>query len=449
MTMTNAKHQPVCSRTGTPKGYSSELLRQREDVAALDIGSEIHYASVPEERDAQHVRNFGCTTPDLARLSAWLRECAISEVVMESTGVYWVPVFEFLQDQGFHVCLVDGRAVKNVPGRKSDFADSQWIRIVHSYGLVRPCFLPDRELSTVRSFWRQRSSHVQSCAQQIHLMHKALEQMNVQLHKVLSDVTGVAGMAVLRAIVRGEHDPEQLASLVTTRVKHGRDKFIAALTGHYRHEHVFALTQALQTFDFYQQQIKACDAEVAACLSAMAPQKPTDDQNGSEHWDGPDTPISPKGARRRKNQPYFDLKSELIRIVGSDVTVLSGIDSMTAQTVFSECGYQLAAFPSEGHFSSYLGFCSANNKTGGKVRSSRTRRVTNRAAIAFRVAAQSLHRSQTAIGAFSRRMRARLVLNSISQRYYVIITHVSNSNAYRPRTGGPLRIRALGAIFNH
>jgi transposase len=232
--------------------------------------------------------------------------------------------------------------------------------------------------------------------------------MNVQLHKILSDVTGIAGMAILRAIVQGERNPERLASLVTTRVKHGRDKFIAALTGHYRDEHVFALTQALQSFDFYQQQMKACDAQIAACLSSMPSKDLPDDQGGSHITGDTSTPTLAKQTGRRKNQPYFDLKIELARIVGSDVTVLPGIDSLTAQTIFSECGYQLAPFPNEGHFSSYLGLCSANNKTGGKVRSGRTRRVTNRAAIAFRVAAQSLHRSHSAIGAFSRRMRARL-----------------------------------------
>lgn len=383
-----------------------KLLHQ--DVAAIDIGSEEHVVSVPEDRDTEHIRTFGCTTPQLAEMADWLSRCGIRRVVMEATGVYFVPVFEFLQDRGFATALVDGREVRNVPG-KTDAGDSHWIRTVYSYGLVRECFLPDKEQAVIRTYWRQRGEHVAGCAQAILHMHKALEQMNVQLHKVLSDVSGVAGMAVIHAIASGERDPETLAAQVKTRVRRTPAEFVAALTGHYRDEHVFALSQAVEAHQFFQRQMQACDVRIASVLAQVAPKGP-DVPNGGEPTAQGATTAMPKTSpqQRRKNQPYFELKAELIRITGVDATTLPGIDVLTAQTIYSECGYDLASFANEACFSSWLGLCPNNRKTGGKVRRTHTKKVSSRAATAFRVAAQSLHRSRSAIGAFARRMRGNL-----------------------------------------
>ena len=380
-----------------------------QNLAAIDIASEVHYVSVPEDRDEASVRTFNCLTTGLKAMADWLRKCDIERVVMEATGVYFVPVFEFLQDSGFTVSLVRGGAARDIAGKKTDVADAVWLRTVYSCGLIRDCFVPDKELSVLRWYWRLRSDHVKGCAEHILRMQKALELMNVQLHKVLSDVSGVSGMSIIRAVVAGERDPDNLAGMVKSGVKHDRATFVAALTGHYRDEHVFALAQAVESYDFFQRQICDCDARLAQALAKLETrQPPCGPDKGDANPDGPPATRKPSQISRRRNQPHFDLKQELARVVGVDVTVLPGIDAMTAQTVFSECGYDLAAFETEHKLSSFLGLSPNNRITGGKVKSSRTRKVASRAATALRVAALSLFRGNSALAAFSRRMRARL-----------------------------------------
>ena len=288
------------------------------------------------------------------------------------------------------------RQVKNVPGRKTDVSDCQWIQQLHSYGLLRGCFLPDERIGRLREYCRQRARLVEFASREILHMQKALEQMNVQLHKVLSDITGVSGMKIMRAIVGGERSPIALSAMREAGVKKSEAEIVKALSGNYREEHLFTLKQALELYDNLQDKIRECDQKIEEYLWTFESKAdPADHKRG-------------KNGGRRKNQPHFDLEGHLYRITGVDLTLIAGISAQTGQVVLSECGYDLSGFPTEGHFSSWLGLCPNNRITGGKVKCRRSRRSQNRVATALRIAAQSLHHSQSALGAFYRRMNARL-----------------------------------------
>ena len=381
-------------RESRPEG----LREMHPDAAGIDIGSETHYVAVPPDRGTPTVRRFGCLTPDLHEMARWLRECRVATVAMESTGVYWIPVAQVLEQYGLEVVLVDATHVKHVPGRKTDVSDCQWLQELHSYGLLRGAFRPERALQVLRTYWRHREGLVEGGAQQIHLMHKALEQMNVQLHKVLSDVSGVSGMRIIRAILHGERDVTTLAKMCDANVKASQETVAKALTGDYRADHLFTLRQAVELYDIYQEKMAACDAEIQRQMATFAPKADPQDLE----------PRPGQGHKRRKNQPHFDLRAEMYRLSGVDLTEIDGIDTLTAATALCECGHELDAFPSEKHFTSWLGLCPNNRITGGKVRRTKTRRVQNRLANALRVAAQSLHHSKSALGAFYRRMKGRL-----------------------------------------
>lgn len=382
-------------RQRVPKrGESSEAFPLiNPNAAGIDLGSRSHFVSVPEDRDERPLRQFGCYTAALHEMAEWLKRCGIETIAMEATGVYWVPVFEILEGHGLEVLLVDARQVKNLSGRKTDVVDAQWIRHLHSYGLLEAAFRPKAEICQMRAYWRQRSSLVESASRQILLMQKALEQMNVQLHKAVSDITGKTGLGIIRAIVRGERDPQTLAQMRDSRLKSSHAELAQALTGHYREEHVFALTQALEGYDFIHRQIEGCDRMLQACMGRL-PSK------------GPSRASAKRS--RRKNQPYFDLRAEQVRIAGVDLTRIEGIDTLTTQNVLTEVGIDVSSFPSEGRFASWATICPNNRKTGGKVRSRRTRRSTHRLAAGLRVAAQALSGSKGPLGAFYRRKRARL-----------------------------------------
>jgi transposase len=370
------------------------------NAAGIDIGSEEHYVAVPKERDPVPVRRFSCLTPDLHKMARWLKECRIETVAMESTGVYWIPVAQVLEQHDIEVKLVDAYHVKSVPGRKTDVQDCQWLQELHSYGLLRAAFRPQQEIQVLRSYWRQRAQLVQSSARQIQLMQKALEQMNIQLHKVISDITGVTGSKIIRAILRGERDGATLARLRDCRIKSDEKTIAKALTGNYRDEHLFALKQAVELYDIYREKIAECDERLERYMATFETKA-----------DPKDLESKPKKKHRkmhRKNWPRFDLRAQLYRMTGVDLTLIDGIDVMTAYTVICECGYDMSAFPSEKHFASWSGLCPNNRITGGKVLRTKTRKVRNRVAVALRVAAQSLLRSQTALGAYYRRMRTRL-----------------------------------------
>jgi transposase len=383
-------------KKGTTKKTADAMgiLEIRPNAASVDLGSREHMVAVPPDRDSQPIRPFGCYHGDLVRMAKWLQACGIETVVMESTGVYWVPVYDVLEEFGFEVLLVDTRQVKNVAGRKSDVQDAEWLRILHSHGLLRGAYRPKPEIVSLRAYWRHRRNLVEQCSRQIQLMHKALEQMNVQLHKTVTDVTGQTGMDIIRAIVAGEREPVQLVRFRRRGCKLGVDEFVAALSGNFKVEHVFTLKQCLAAYDFFQDQLRECDLTTQTCMAQLA-------SRGSE-------PTKRKLAKRRKNQPAFDLRTEQIRISGVDLCTIPGIDTLTAQTVFTEVGLDVEAFPSEKNFSSWLCLTPNNRITGGRVRSSRSRRSTHRLSNALRVAAQSAGRSKTAIGAFHRRLKARL-----------------------------------------
>lgn len=385
--------------------YFDNMDVVHRDVAGIDIGSAEHYVAIPEDRDEMPVRKFGCYTPDLEAMADWLAARKVRYVVMESTGVYWIPAYQILSSRGFDVKLVDARHAKNVPGRKTDVWDCRWLRKLHTFGLLNGCFMPPPEIGPLRSYWRWRAGLVEACSQQIHLMQKALEQMNVQLHKVLSDITGVTGMTMLRAIARGEHDPLTLARMKHPKVKRSDDEIAKALTGNYRPEHLFTLKQALETYDFYQRQIRECDLQIQQYMAKLSGKKT---QGSDSDMPGADaTGANSTTGYRRKNQPHFDLRAELTRIAGVDLTRITGIEAMTAQTIISEIGTDVSAFPTHKHFTSWLCLCPNHRITGGRVRSRKTRRSQNRVAHALRLAAQSLHRSNSAIGAFFRRIKAR------------------------------------------
>lgn len=376
----------------------SNFTHINPNAAGIDIGSGEHWVCVPTDRVKENVRRFGCFTPDLIEMAQWLVECRVDTVAMESTGVYWIPAFQILEAKGIEVKLVNAHYVKTVPGRKSDVLDCQWLQQLHTYGLLSGSFRPDDQVCVLRSYIRQRDNLIKSSSAHVLRMQKALTQMNLQLHKVISDITGVTGMAIIRAIVAGERNPLVLAANKNPRIRSSTTDIVKALTGDYRAEHVFVLKQELQLYEMYQAQIAACDVEIDKCLASF------DCQENNP------PPNPPKRGKRkpRGHEPAFDLRSHLYRISGVDFTQIPGFDALTVQTLLSELGLDATRFPTVKHFCSWLGLCPGSRITAGKIKSSQTRRVVNRAANAFRLAAQSLCRSQSALGAFYRRLRSRL-----------------------------------------
>ncbi|NCC34013.1 MAG: IS110 family transposase, partial [Chloroflexia bacterium] len=370
------------------------------DAAGLDIGAERMWVCVPSDRDQPAVRSFGTFTPDLNALVDWLVACKITTVAMESTGVYWIPIYEMLEARGLEAVLVNAHHLKIVPGRKSDVQDCQWIQRLHTYGLLQGSFRPTAEITTLRAYIRQRANLVEQRAMHIHLMQKALHLMNLQLTQVVSDITGMTGMQIMRAIVAGERDPVVLAQFRHPRCHSNQETIAKALTGQYRPEYVFALSQALTLYDCYTTQIAACDEQIAQHYATMQP-RPEADESPSE------LPPDPKRKTHSKNTPAFDVRGELYRILGIDLTAVDGLHANTAQIILSEIGTDMEKWPSAKHFSSWLGLAPHNDITGGRVIRRHTVRPPNRAGQALRMAAQALSRSQTAVGAFYRHIRAR------------------------------------------
>lgn len=406
-----------------PKGSVWEGLKVIQPHAAgLDIGSEEIWVAVAPGRGGETVRRFGTFTPDLNALADWLQACEVNTVAMESTGVYWIPVYELLEERGMKVHVVNARHVKNVPGRKTDIQDCQWIQGLHSVGLLRGSFRPESDIVALRAYLRQRAGLIEHRSAHIQHMQKALQQMNVQLTQVVSDITGVTGLAIIRAILNGERDPEQLAALRQPGCKRSAQEIAKALTGHYRGEHLFALKQALALYDFYTEQLAECDAQIEHQFANI---KPVDDNL-------PPLPPTGKSGSHSKNRPNYDARSYLYRMTGVDLVAISGLNESTVQTIISEVGTDLSAFPSEKHFCSWLGLAPHNDISGGKRLRSRTLKTNNRAGQAFRMAAQSVARSpNSAFGAFYRRMKARLgaqqaivaTAHKIARAYYHILKH--------------------------
>lgn len=386
----------MAKRTQRQRVRLNALEQINANAAGIDIGAEEVYVAVPPDRDEESVRSFATYTADLQRLADWLEACHIDTVAMEATGVYWVPLFEILEGRGFEVFLVNARHLKNVAGRKTDVLDCQWIQQLHTYGLLNASFRPPQEIVALRSLVRHREVLVQYRSAHIQHMQKALTLMNVRLTSVLSDISGVTGMKIIRAIVAGERDPQILARYRDPACKKDTAEITKSLEGHYKPEQVFILKQAVQLYDFYDQQVCACDAELEKLYLAFEPP------------DNPGTPPpTPRSQKRRKNQANFDLAQGLYRLNGIDLTRIDGVDALTIQKVLSEIGTDMSRWPTVKHFASWLHLCPNNKITGGKVKQSSVQPTKNRVSTALRMAAASLTHSDSALGAFFRRMRAK------------------------------------------
>jgi transposase len=368
-------------------------------AAGIDVGNGAHYVAVRPDRDREPVRRFECFTADLHRVADWLQSCGVKTVAMQSTGVYGIPLYEILEERGFEVYLVNARHTKNLPGRKSDVQESQWLLKLHTYGLLNNSFRPPAEIRVVRTYWRQRAEHVQGAATCVQRMQKALTQMNVQLANVISDLSGLTGQAIIRAIVGGERNPRKLAELSDPRVHASREEIAKSLEGNWRPELLFVLQQEVEMYDTYQRRIDECDHRLQKQLASFTDSVPSRP---------PDAKPPGKKARPAKNAPQFDLSSELQRIAGIDLTRIDGIDVMVAQTLLTEVGLDMSKWKTEAHFASWLGLCPDNRISGDKVLSRGTRRVVNRAATALRQAANTLIRSRSYLGAQYRRLRTKL-----------------------------------------
>lgn len=367
------------------------------DAAGIDVGSEHHFVAVPEGRDENgSVQMFGTFTEDLEALADWLEKCGVTTVAMESTGVYWIPLYEVLERRGFEVNLVDARHVKNVSGRKSDILDCQWVQQLHTFGLLKGAFRPPDEISVLRSYVRQKEMLTQAASMHIQHMQKALQQMNVLLHNVVSDITGLTGMTIIKAIVAGERDPKKLASNRHENCRNTEETIAKSLKGNYREEHVFALKQAVELYEFYQRKITECEKAIVSVLCRQS--------------DVTDEELPPDGKNvptHQRMRAGMDVREKLFKMCGVDLFNAPGLNTETLLVLGSEVGFDMSPWKTEKHFTSWLGLCPGTKITGGKRISSKTKRTKNRAAHAFRMAAQSLARNKSALGAFYRRIKAR------------------------------------------
>lgn len=390
--------------------------RVNPDAAGIDIGSRDNYVCVPVGRDVQSVRRFGTTTPELEQMAKWLKQCRVKTVAMEATGIYWIAAFQLLEKSSFKVVLVNPRQVKNVTGRKSDVQDCQWIQKLHTFGLLGASFRPADPYCIVRSYVRLRDDLVASRSTQIQLMQKALHQMNVQLSHVVTDISGESGMAIIAAILEGQRDPVAMAALANRRVRSTKEQIARALVGDYRPEHLFALQTAYDMYLAYELKIQACDERLIQELGQLP--------------DKVDLKLKPLPPASKK-QINETLRTGLYLKLGVDITAIEGIGARVGLAMLTEVGPDLSAFHSEKHFCSWLGLCPDNRISGGKVLSTRTRRVVNRLADALRMAATTLERSQSALGAYYRRMKAKLgaaeaitaTAHKLARLIYRIIKH--------------------------
>ena len=379
------------------------------DAAGIDVGNASHFVAVPPDRDERPVREFGSWTADLRRMAEWLKRCRIHTVAMQSTGVYWVAMQEVLESEGFEVYLVNARGTKNLPGRKSDVQECQWLMKLHSYGLLRNSFHPPEQIRAVRTIWRQRDRLVKEAGREVQQMQKALTTMNVQLANAISDLSGVTGQAIIRAILQGQRDPHQLAKLRDRRIAASETEIAYSLEGNWREDILFELQQVVDAYDFHQKQIAACDVQLQRYLSALPMRSRPGGGEPSRAEAPSEKSKKPRKHKLPKNQPVFDLAAELQRTMGVDMTAIDGIDVMTTQVILSELGPDLSAsFPSEDHFASWLELAPRRDVSGGKVIRHISRKSNNRVANALRMAAQSLWRSHTYLGARYRHLRARL-----------------------------------------
>lgn len=408
---------------------------QESNAAGIDVGAREVFVAVPADRDGEPVRVFQTFTEDLEAMAEWLLACRISTVAMESTGVYWIPLYDVLEQRGLKVCLVNARHMKNVPGRRTDWHECQWLQYLHSVGLLRAAFRPDEEVCAVRAVMRHRGELVQAASQHVQHMHKALTQMNLQIQHVINDLTGCTGMAIVDAIVGGERDAAELAKLRDPRIRASEETIRKSLAGNWRAEHLFTLKQSRKLYGIYQQQIVECDQEIEKMLGRLEPRV-----NPEERPLPPDTKRNRSAKKRRKKNgnpdTSFDLRTEAYKLFGVDVTQIPGVET-TALSLFSEIGRDMSRWPTAAHFVSWAALCPDNDISGGRVLWKGIRKVKNRAGHLFRLAAHSLHHSLTPLGDFLRRMKAKLgptaattaTAHKIAITFY---TMIKNQTEYDP-----------------
>lgn len=396
------------------------------DTAGIDIGSKSHFVAVPSDRDSKPVREFSTFTAELYKMVNWLKQCKIKTIIMESTGVYWIPAFELLESNGFEVKLVNARHVKNVSAHKTDVLDCQWLQQLGTFGLLKGAFRPADAILPLRVYLRQRDMLIKNAAQHVQHMQKALTQMNLHLHNVISDITGATGIAIIRNIVAGNTDPKTLAKLRDERCRNSEEVIEASLVGNYRTEHLFSLKQALQLYDYYIHQISECDQQIEEQARKFEtkcdPEKITLLKNSQ---------VKRKRTKLKKHEYPFDLRSELVRITGVDLTKIPSIGASTALTIVSEIGMDMSRWRSAKHFASWLGLCPGNKVSGGKSLSGKSKPCANRVAIALRIAANTLYNSECAFGAYLRRMKMRLgspkaitaLAHKIARLIYLMLKH--------------------------
>jgi len=383
-----------------PRPSRAVLEEINPNAAGLDCGAAEHVVAVPPDRDRRPVQTFGVFTGELHTLADWLAACRVTHVAMEATGVYWIPVYEILEARGVHVSLVNARHVKHVPGRKTDVSDAEWLRDLHMMGLLRGSFRPADDIVPLRAYLRHRTALLQGAAAHVQCMQKALVQMNLQLPLVVSDITGQTGMRIVRDLVAGERDPQVLARHRDPRCRASEAEIVAALTGNYRPEHVLVLTQHLALYDAHQAQLTDCDAAIETHLTTLTATVPEST-----------TPLPPpRDPHRRvaKNEPAFEVRAPLHRLTGTDLSQIDGIGPYNALRLIAELGTDMRRWPTERHFTSWLTLAPRNKVSGGRLLSSRTQPSANRAATILRVAAMTLGRGDTALGAFYRRLAARV-----------------------------------------
>lgn len=396
------------SRCGRRKPQNRALLKPQDwtlglsvvhpKSAGIDIGNEEHFVAVPPSMDPEPIRVFGCFTSDLVALTDWLQQCGIETVAMQSTGVYWIALYDLLEERGIEAYVVNARDTKNMPGRKSDVQECQWLMKLHVYGLLKNSFRPPEQVRVMRTIWRQRQQHVADASRCLQRMQKALTQMNLQLANVISDLSGVTGQTIIQAIVKGERDPEKLAQYRDPRVKASSEVIAKSLTGTWREELLFVLKQEQESYQWYQNKMGECDKKLQEHFQQMATKA-----------DPEKLPVVKRSKRAHGNVPHnMDLRKELYRITGLDLTEVDGLNVLTIQTVLAEIGWEVNAWATEGQFRSWLNLAPNNRISGGKVIGRDRRKVVNRAGQALRQAASGLFRSDSYLGALARRLRSRL-----------------------------------------
>lgn len=421
-----APSQPMV-RVGIPieKAKPSKgLSHVHHDAAGIDVGATEHYVSVPAGRDEVSVRCFGTFTADLNSIADWLKKCNVTSVALESTGIYWIPLFEVLAGRGFEVRLADPRKLKQVPGRKTDVLDCQWIQELHTYGLLEGSFRPDDQIVVLRAYMRQREMLIRYSSQHVQHIQKALEQMNVKLTEVVDDVMGETGMRIVQAILDGQRNPQAMAQLRDHRCKNTEETFALALQGTWREEHLLELRQAWELCKVYQEKIAQVDIAIETHLSTF-----------EDHSQGKPLPQEKKRKGGSKNAPIFAtaLREHLYRMIGVDLTTIKGFGPQMLLGILSETGLDMTRFPKDKHFASWLGVCPGNHKTGGRQKRSRsgTRPTRNIAAKLFRLAGAALLNADCALGAYGRRMRSRLgspkaitaVAHKLAKIFYNALRH--------------------------